>query len=150
MKKKRMVKIMGKVTNEIAKKWYLDDQAGKIILQEAGLFKHIASHAEQYESIESLNYTMDNMDSVIKHPDFVFYNTTKNGIEYYKKLMENVVVVVTPTKKRELYISSVYPVDKLKISNRKSREFSEIKKAKKKMEKELLQKYSNEIQTSNN
>ena len=140
---------MGNVTQGIAKKWYLDEQTDKIILQEAGLFKHIAPHAEQYESIESLNYTMEHMEDVIKSPDFVFYNTKKNGIEYYKKLIENVVVVVTPTKKRELYISSVYPVDESKISNRKIRELSEIKKAKKKMEKEMIQKYSKEKQTSN-
>ena len=149
MKKKRIVKIMGNVTQSIAKKWYLDEQTDKIILQEAGLFKHIAPHAEQYESIESLNYTMEHMEDVIKNPDFVFYNTKKNGIEYYKKLIENVVVVVTPTRKRELYISSVYPVDESKISNRKIRELSEIKKAKKKMEKEMIQKYSKEKQTSN-
>ena len=140
---------MGNVTQSIAKKWYLDEQTDKIILQEAGLFKHIAPHAEQYESIESLNYTMEHMEDVIKNPDFVFYNTKKNGIEYYKKLIENVVVVVTPTRKRELYISSVYPVDESKISNRKIRELSEIKKAKKKMEKEMIQKYSKEKQTSN-
>ena len=140
---------MGNVTQSIAKKWYLDEQTDKIILQEAGLFKHIAPHAEQYESIESLNYTMEHMEDVIKNPDFVFYNTKKNGIEYYKKLIENVVVVVTPTRKRELYISSVYPVDESKISNRKIRELSEIKKTKKKMEKEMIQKYSKEKQTSN-
>lgn len=140
--KKRIVKIMGSITKDIAEKWYLDEQKDKTILQEAGLFKHIAPHAEQYESIESLNYTMEHMSDVINEPDFVFYNVSKNGIEYYKKLLENVVVVVTPTRKRELYISSVYPVDEMKLSNRKIREKSEIKKSKKKHEKEMLEKYS--------
>ena len=149
MKKKRIVKIMGIVTKNIAEKWYLDEQKNKTILQEADIFKHIAPHAEQYESIESLNYTMEHMSDVINKPDFVFYNVSKNGIEYYKKLMENVVVVVTPSKKRELYISSVYPVDDIKIANRRNRENSEIKKAKKKQEKEMLEKYSKKEKQTN-
>lgn len=141
-KKKRMVKVMGKISKEIATKWYLDERKYKLILQEAGLFKHIAHHAQEYKSIESLNYTMKHIDSIINNPDYVFYNISKNGIEYYKKLIENVLVVVKPTNKRELFISSVYPVSDLKIANRKNREKTEIFRAKKKYDCRMLEKYS--------
>ena len=88
---------------------------------------------------------MNHIEDVINNPDFVFYNVLKNGIEYYKKLIEDVVVIVTPTKKRKLYISSIYPVDKSKILNRIIRGKSEINKAKKKYENELIEKHFQKV-----
>lgn len=141
MRKKQLTKIIGNVAKEIANKWYLNEQIDKPILLESGLYKHIAHHSREYKSLESHNYTMNHIEDVINNPDFVFYNVSKNGIEYYKKLIEDVVVIVTPTKKRKLYISSIYPVNKSKILNRIIREKSEINKTKKKYEKELIEKY---------
>lgn len=54
--------------------------------------------------------------------DYVYYNEEKNGLEFYKNLMEKVCVVVQIVDKRELYIASVYPVREEKISNRKYKE----------------------------
>ncbi len=106
--RKNLTKIIGKVTKEIANKWYLNEQKDKSIILEPGLYKHIAHHSSEYKNLESHNYTMNHIEDVINNPDFVFYNVSKNGIEYYKKLIEDVVVIVTPTKKRKLYIYQVF------------------------------------------
>lgn len=122
MGKKRIVKIIGYVNNDIISKWYLDECVNKPIIQSLDLYIHIAPHASQFSSVDSFNYTIDHIPDVINAPDYVFYDIDKGGIEYYKKLIENVCVVVQNSKKRELYVASVYPVTETKIKNRKLKE----------------------------
>lgn len=100
----------------------LEKHAGKKIVQYAGLLKHIAKHEKEYISIESCECTINNIPTIIKNPDYVYYNEEKQGLEFYKNLMEKVCVVVQIVDKRELYVASVYPVREEKISNRKYKE----------------------------
>lgn len=110
------------LNEELAKEKGLDKHAGKRIVQYEGLLKHIAKHEKEYISIESCQCTINNIPTIIKNPDYVYYNKEKNGLEFYKNLMEKVCVVVQIVNKRELYIASVYPVPEKKISNRKYKE----------------------------
>lgn len=100
----------------------LEKHIGKKIVQYDGLLKHIAKHSKEYISIESCECTINNLSTIIKNPDYVYYNKEKRGLEFYKSLMEKVCVVVQIVNKRELYIASVYPVREEKISNRKYKE----------------------------
>lgn len=97
----------------------LEKHSGKKIVQYEGLLKHIAKHESEYISIESCEYTINNIASIIKDYDYVYYNKEKQGLEYYKKLIEKVCAIVQIVDKRELYVASVYPVREEKISNRK-------------------------------
>ena len=110
------------LSEKLAKEKGLENHAGKKIVQHEGLLKHIAKHESEYISIESCECTIANISTVVKNPDYVFYNKEKNGLEFYKNLMEKVCVVVQVVNKRELYIASVYPVPEKKISNRKYKE----------------------------
>lgn len=135
MVKERIKKVVGYISDDIAKKWLLDDCKGKAIIQSLDLYVHIAKHAKEYKSIESVNYTIEHISDVINDPDYVFYNEETKGIEYYKKLLENVSVVVQTSNKRDLYIASVYPVTEIKIDNRKNKE-------KEVLEKRIIDKYT--------
>ncbi len=128
MPKNRVCKKIGYVNDDIIKKWFLDECRGKEIVQSLDLYIHIAPHAKQFLSVDSFNYTIDHVVDVINAPDYVYYNVEKHGIEYYKKLLENVCVVVQNTGKRELYVASIYPVSEVKIRNRKLNEEETIKK----------------------
>ena len=128
MKKRKIVKTIGYVNNDIIAKWFLDDCVNKPIVQALDVYIHISQHAEQFISVDSFNYTVDHIIDVINSPDYVFYDINKKGIEYYKKLMENVCVVVQTTNKRELYVASVYPVTETKIRNRKLKENKMLEK----------------------
>lgn len=110
------------LSEKIAKEKGLEKHAGKKIVQHEGLLKHIAKHESEYISIESCECTINNISTIIKNPDYIFYNKDKNGLEFYKNLMEKVCVVVQIVNKRELYVASVYPVPEKKISNRKYKE----------------------------
>jgi hypothetical protein len=114
-----MKKVIDILNEDLAIEHGLEKHANKKIVQYEGLLKHIAKHEKEYISIESCECTINNISTIIKNPDFVFYNKESNGLEYYKNLIEKVCVVVQIVDKRELYIASVYPVTEKKITNRK-------------------------------
>lgn len=117
-----MKKEIWKLEEELAIEKGIEKHAGKKIVQYEGLLKHIAKHEREYISIESCEYTINNIQNIIKNHDYVYYNEEKQGLEYYKELMEKVCVVVQIVNKRELPVVSVYPVPDKKISNRKYKE----------------------------
>lgn len=117
-----MKKEIWKLEEKLAIEKGLEKHAGKKIVQHEGLLKHIAKHESEYISIESCECTINNIATIIKNPDYVFYNEEKHGLEFYKNLMEKVCVVVQIVDKRELHVASVYPVPEKKISNRKYKE----------------------------
>ena len=110
------------LSDKLAKEKGLEEHSGKKIVQYDGLLKHIAKHEKEYISIESCECTINNISTIIKNPEYVYYNEKKKGLEFYKNLMEKVCVVVQIVNKRELPVVSVYPVHDKKISNRKYKE----------------------------
>ena len=115
-------KVIDVLSEKLAKEKGLEEHAGKKIVQYDGLLEHIAKHEREYISIESCECTINNISTIIKNPDYIYYNNEKKGLEYYKNLIEKVCVVVQIVNKRELYVASVYPVRGDKISNRKYKE----------------------------
>lgn len=107
---------------KLAKDRELEKHIGKRIVQYDGLLKHIAKHEKEYISSKSCIYTINNISNIIRNPDYIYYNKVKQGLEFYKDLMEKVCVVVQIVDKRELPVASVYPVRETKISNRKYKE----------------------------
>ena len=82
---------------------------------------HISKHIKEFISIDGYNYTISNISKIIKIPDFVYYNKNKNSLLYFKKLYENICVVVKLNlrKNKDIYVASVYPVNKRKIEKLK-------------------------------
>lgn len=117
-----MKKEIDVLSDKLAKEKGLEEHSGKKIVQYDGLLKHIAKHEKEYISIESCECTINNISTIIKNPEYVYYNEKKKGLEFYKNLMEKVCVVVQIVNKRELPVASVYPVHDKKISNRKYKE----------------------------
>lgn len=114
-------KIIGCVSKKVAEDLHLLEQVGKTIKLTSPLFEHIAKHSEEYISVDSCLYTLSNLFEIINNPEYTYYNKKNNSIEYYKLLKEYVCVIVKVTKKKSLFIASVYPVKKTKIENRMER-----------------------------
>ena len=72
----------------------LNEHKGKSIVLDNNLFKHISKHKKEYISTKSYNKTLKNIDLIIKNPDYVFYNKNRNGLEFYKHILEKLCVVV--------------------------------------------------------
>ena len=58
---------------------------------------------------------------IIKHPDSVFYNKKTNGLEYYKRIDNIIVVAIRMCFGSTLKINSFYPANKNKLNNRQSK-----------------------------
>lgn len=65
---------------------------------------------------------MDSLEDIINSPDYVFYDKSKAGLEYYKNVKGNILVAIRVKPGKELKVKSVYPVEPIKIENRKRKE----------------------------
>lgn len=117
MGKGRIVKIVGRVSNEVVEKYKLYDYRNKEITQSLDLYLHVAKHVSEFESVDSYNNTMSNIPEIISNPYFVYYDPNKNSLLYFKKIDENVCVVVKLNlrKNKDTYVSTVYPISDKKI-----------------------------------
>ena len=116
-----MKKVLGKVSKEIAENWNIDEHKNKkIVIYEEAIKHSMERHIDDYY------YVMNSLEKIINNPDYVFYDKSKKGLEYYKQLKSDILVAVRVNNSKELKVKSVYPVKKSKIENRKKKE-EEIK-----------------------
>lgn len=129
-----MRRVLGKVNKNIADKWYLDKYANKNIVFYDDRLEHCKEHINNYEKEEDFYYVYENLDKIIKSPDYVYYDVDKKGLEYYKKIKGNILVAVRIKEGSELKVKSFYPVTDTKVDNRQKKEEKAIKEA-------LIEKY---------
>ena len=81
------------------------------------MYVHIEKYIKDFKSVDSFNYTISNINKIIKEPMFVYYEKDRKSLLYYKKLLDNVCVVVKLKlrENKDSYIASVYPVSEYKI-----------------------------------
>ena len=118
-----MKRVLGKVSNEIVEQWNIPEQRNKNVVIYDEVLEHSKQrHINDFYSEKDYNFVMNSLPDIIKNPDYVFYDKSKNGLEYYKRVNHNVLVAVRVNKGRELKVKSVYPVEDIKIENRKKKE----------------------------
>lgn len=118
-----MKRILGEINNDIIRKWNLEDYKGKKIVIYPEAKKHSKdAHLDQYICKEDYYFVMDSLEKIIQEPDYVFYDKSKSGLEYYKNVRGNILVAVRIKPGKELRVRSVYPVKQTKIDNRKKKE----------------------------
>ena len=79
-------------------------------------------HINDYKSVDDYYYVMDSLEEIINNPDYVFYDKSKAGLEYYKNIRGNLLVAIRVVPGKELKVRSVYPVEQEKINNRRKKE----------------------------
>jgi len=80
---------------------------------------HTYKHKSNFFNYYSYYYTLNNISIILLNPEFVYYDTKKNSIKYYKKLKEYVCVVVKISDNRA-FVTTFYPISKksiLKLKN---------------------------------
>ena len=114
------LKYVGKLEPTIATYWDIKNHSNKPILVYEDRIEHvISSHINDFSSKEEILKIYGKLHIIINKPDYVFYNKNNNGLEYYKKLSDNVCVAVRVNNGNVLKVKSWYPVTKTKIKNRK-------------------------------
>ena len=85
----------------------------------------IEHHLKDFGSISNIEKSYDLLASIIRSPDYVFYNSKTKGLEYYKF---NICVAVRVSSGKFLKVRSWYPMNEYKIQNRKKKELEVVAK----------------------
>lgn len=126
--------LLGYVSEAVANYWEIPEQKLKPIIQgKDWLNTHGKKHKFEFKSEYSYNQSIANLQNIIQNPNYVFYNKEENGLEFYKKIIEDVTVVVRVTGKKKLYLATIYPSSSTKLKNRKIKEIE--------LDNELMEKY---------
>lgn len=116
-------KYIGILKPEIADYWGIPEHKNKPILVFDNKKDHVlARHGDDFGSEEIVDSVYESLSSIIKKPDYVFYDSVKKGLEYYKNISPNVCVAVRVNPGSVLKVKSWYPVKQSKIDNRKKKE----------------------------
>lgn len=123
----KVIKIVGKISHEVASKYNLYEYENRDIVQSLDLYVHIQKHISEFKSIDSYNNSVFNVDKIINDPYFVYYDISRNSLLYYKEIDEFTCVVVKLNirKNKDIYVSTIYPVNKLKIEKLKRKQLLE-------------------------
>mgnify|MGYP005797623221 CR=1 FL=1 len=117
-----MKRILGEVTKKVVEQWGLKEHQNKKIVMYYDRKEHCKErHLKDYENESNYYFVMDSLEEIIQSPDYVFYNKNTLGLEYYKKLNENILIAVRISNGKELKVRSVYPVYQNKIERKKKR-----------------------------
>ncbi len=123
VRSKNMKRILGKVSSEVVQKWQLKEYENKKIVMYPEAKEHSKDkHINDYHCEEDYYFVMDSLEQIINEPDYVFYDKSKSGLEYYKNIRGNILVAVRVIPGKELKVRSIYPVSQEKIENRKRKE----------------------------
>lgn len=63
-------------------KYNLYEYKNKPIVQSLDLYAHIEKHIADFQSVDSYNYAVSNIDKVIKESLFVFYEKDRKSLLY--------------------------------------------------------------------
>ena len=125
MSKRKINKIVGRISNDVVERYKLYEYRDEEIVQSLDLYKHVAKHASEFESVDSFNHTLFNISEIINHPIFVYYDPKRNSLSYFKEIDENVCAVVKLKlkKNKDTYVASVFPVSLKKIKRIKEQSY---------------------------
>ena len=85
---KRILKIVGKISDEVINKYKLYNYKDKNIVQSLDLYIHTLKHKKEFISSFSYENTLHKIPEIILSPNYVYYNSNKNSVVYFKKLEE--------------------------------------------------------------
>lgn len=125
MGKKKIVKIVGKISHAVAEKYNLYEFENQEIVQSLDLYAHVLKHINEFNSVDSYNNAVLNIENIIKDPFFVYYDKKRNSLHYFKEIDEEVCAVVKLKlrEKDDNYVATIYPVSKHKINKLKEKSY---------------------------
>lgn len=79
-KRKDLFKYVGILEPSICEKWGIEEHKNKPILAYANRKYHVIDrHISEFGSEEEIDRVYDMLDTIIKKPDYVFYNAATRG-----------------------------------------------------------------------
>ena len=117
MGKGKIKKIVGRISDDVVERYKLYEYRNMEIVQALDLYVHIAKHAKEFQSVDSYNHSVSSIPQIISQPEFVYYDQQRKSLLYFKKIEENVCVVVKLNlrKNKDTYVATIFPISKTKI-----------------------------------
>lgn len=78
-------------------------------------FSHIDKHKLEFSSIDEYNNAVNNIETIIKDPDFISIESSGRSIQFIKTLKDNVLVAARLSIGDELKIKTLFPINKTKM-----------------------------------
>ena len=95
------------------------EHANKPIVVYSDRISHVkCKHLKEFGNVYNITKVYNKLPFIIQKPDYIYYNKKTNGLEYYKRIANNICVAVRVNKSETLKIKSWYPVSDIKIKNR--------------------------------
>ena len=121
---KRDVKLVGKITEQIASNHKISELANRPIVQSLDFYIHIAKHVKQFKNVESINKAIDNIPNVLAKPEFTYYDKEKECLLYYAKLDDYTCYAINLNLTTDYcYLASLYPISLKKLEKKKEESY---------------------------
>ncbi len=117
----RKYTIVGNISESVSIEWNLIDIVDKPIYKTIGFYKHIAKHIKEFKNLESYENAVLNIENIILNPELVYYNQTRESLEYFKMLDEYVCVIVNIKREKPFILASLFPISVQKLINKKEK-----------------------------
>ena len=120
-------KYLGVLDTKIADYWNISEHKNKPILVFDDRIEHVKErHLNDFGNEEEIRKSYAQLSSIIKKPDYVFYNENQKSLEYHKFIDKNICVAIRIKSGKVLKVRSWFPVKKSKIINRRKKELEVI------------------------
>ncbi|TWT09771.1 PBECR2 nuclease fold domain-containing protein [Streptococcus sp. sy004] len=106
------MKKVGKLTKKVIEAFKLDYEEGTVILLSPKRKKHMEKHRDEFSDFD---VAFENIDEIIKNPDYVGRHPNGRSLEYIKRIDGNVLVAVRLGEK--LDVRTMYVIRDTKLKN---------------------------------
>lgn len=121
---KRDVKLVGKITEQIASDHKISELANRPIVQSLDFYVHITKHIKQFKNVENYMKAIENIPEVLTNPEFTYYDKERETILYYAKINEATCYVVKLNLTTDYcYLASLYPISLKKLEKKKEESY---------------------------
>lgn len=122
-----MKQILGQVSKDIILNYNVPPKYlnSKIVLYPNDKRHCEKRHLKDFKEPSHFYYVMSNLDYIIQNPSYVYYFQSKNTIEYYCNIGQDISVRIRVDDGKELKVKTIFPVEKEKIEERKQREIED-------------------------
>ena len=96
---------------------------GKNIVLYSGRITHFAKHELEFSSKTAYNASVNNIDKIIKNPEFISYDPKNNSLEFVKKMLDDTLVAVRVSASTDLKIKTIFPINEAKKTKLRNRSF---------------------------
>lgn len=121
MNEKRIIMTIDK--NYLDRHNLLSQYLGKKIVIYNGIISHFAKHEAEFSNKTSYHASVNNIDKIIKNPEFISFDSKNNLLEFVRKMLDDTLVAVRVSLSKELKVKTMYPINSTKKKKLKAKSF---------------------------